>query len=144
MFRAAWWNASLGYETTGANLAWMIQAQVARGALAFAENITALEQGFTRLWQEAKVVNRSLDFNLAQGIQVRRRPRVAAALCDAASVAEHLHPLVVWHVLAARLVVLVPRSSAAARLVWSRLHGGNAPHDRRHGWDAVRAAACSS
>ena len=25
MFRAAWWNASLGYEVSGANLAWMLQ-----------------------------------------------------------------------------------------------------------------------
>ena len=69
MFRATWWNASLGYEVTGANLAWMIQAQLARGALPFAENVTALQQGFVRLWQEAKVVPRSTDGNLAQGIQ---------------------------------------------------------------------------
>lgn len=27
MFRAAWWNASLGYEVSGANLAWMLQVR---------------------------------------------------------------------------------------------------------------------
>jgi chondroitin AC lyase len=69
MLRAAWWNASLGYEVTGANLAWMVQVQLVRGTLPFALNETALEQGFTRLWQEAKVVNRSLLMDKAQGIQ---------------------------------------------------------------------------
>ena len=69
MYRSAWWNESLGYETTGANLAWMIQTQLVRGVLPFAPNETALDQGFSRLWAESRVVNRSLDFEAAQGIQ---------------------------------------------------------------------------
>lgn len=70
MFRSAWWNASLGYETTGANLAWMVQTQIVRGVLPFAPNASALDGGFARLWAEATVVNRSLDFEAAQGVQV--------------------------------------------------------------------------
>lgn len=68
-YRAAWWNSSLGYETTGANLDWMMQAQLTRGCFRYNENVTALQQGFTRLWEEAKIVNRSMDYNDAQGIQ---------------------------------------------------------------------------
>jgi chondroitin AC lyase len=68
-FRAAWWNASLGYEVTGANRAWMIQAQLARGAWGFAENATALDQGFGALWAQGVVLNRTTDFSGAQGIQ---------------------------------------------------------------------------
>jgi hypothetical protein len=68
-YRASWWNASLGYEVTGANLAWMVQVQLERGAWSFAVNQSALDQGFPRLWQEVKIVNRSTDFNDAQGIQ---------------------------------------------------------------------------
>jgi len=67
---SAWWDAALGYETTGANLAWMVQTQIVRGVLPFAPNASALAQGFSRLWAEAVVVNRSLDFEAAQGVQV--------------------------------------------------------------------------
>ena len=70
MFRSAWWDPKLGYETTGANLAWMVQTQIVRGVLPFAPNETALDQGFARLWAEAVTVNRSLDFEAAQGVQV--------------------------------------------------------------------------
>ena len=78
MFRAAWWNASLGYEVrarapacarararvrrdrapspaspppppraqvTGANLAWMIQAQLIRGVIPSLLNVSAVDQG---------------------------------------------------------------------------------------------------
>ena len=34
--RATWWDAALGYEVTGANLAWMVQAQLLRGRRAAA------------------------------------------------------------------------------------------------------------
>jgi hypothetical protein len=69
MYRAQWWNASLGYIVDGANLAWMMQVQLVRGVLPAAVNMTALNQGFARLWQEAKVVNRTTDFALAEGVQ---------------------------------------------------------------------------
>lgn len=70
MYRSAWWNSSLGYESSGANLAWMVQTQLVRGILPFAPNQSALDQGFARLWEESRTVNRSLDFEAAQGIQV--------------------------------------------------------------------------
>lgn len=70
--RATWWNASLGYEVTGANLAWMVQAQLMRGAWPSAVNMSALSGGFTRLWQEVKVVDwdPSASDGSNQGIQV--------------------------------------------------------------------------
>ena len=55
--RAAWWNASLGYIVTGANLAWMVQAQLLRGAWPSLPNASALDGGFARLWQEVKFVH---------------------------------------------------------------------------------------
>jgi chondroitin AC lyase len=55
--RAAWWEASLGYIVTGANLAWMIQAQLLRGAWPSLLNTSALDGGFARLWQEVKTVH---------------------------------------------------------------------------------------
>lgn len=41
-----------------------------RGVLPFALNASAVDQGFARAWREAHVVNRSMDFSLAQGVQV--------------------------------------------------------------------------
>ena len=55
--RATWWNASLGYEVTAANLAWMVQAQLLRGVWPSQINLTALSQGFSRMWEEVKFVN---------------------------------------------------------------------------------------
>lgn len=55
--RATWWNASLGYEVTAANLAWMVQAQLLRGVWPSQINTTALSQGFSRMWEEVKIVN---------------------------------------------------------------------------------------
>ena len=69
MYRAAWWNESLGYEVTGANLAWMMQTQLTRGVLPTAVNESALAQGFARLWEEVRVVNDTND-GANQGIQV--------------------------------------------------------------------------
>jgi hypothetical protein len=76
-FRAAWWNSSLGYIVTGANLAWMVQAQLLRGAWPSLPNASALDGGFARLWQEVKIVHwiPSCDIDGAcngtnQGIQV--------------------------------------------------------------------------
>ena len=56
-FRAAWWNASLGYIVTGANLAWLVQAQLLRGVWPSVTNTSALSGGFERLWQEVKLVH---------------------------------------------------------------------------------------
>ena len=53
--RAAWWNASLGYEVTGTNLVWMLQAQLVRGVWPCLRNDSALAGGFARLWAEIKV-----------------------------------------------------------------------------------------
>jgi hypothetical protein len=55
--RATWWNASLGYEVTAANLAWMVQAQLLRGVWPSQVNVTALTQGFSRMWEEVKIVD---------------------------------------------------------------------------------------
>ena len=70
--RATWWNASLGYEVTAANLAWMVQAQLIRGVWPSQVNRSALSQGFARMWEEVKVVDWD-PFNTNgtnQGIQV--------------------------------------------------------------------------
>jgi chondroitin AC lyase len=56
VFRAAWWNSSLGYIVTGANLAWLVQAQLLRGVWPSLVNMTALTQGFARMFDEIKVV----------------------------------------------------------------------------------------
>ena len=45
-YRANWW-------TTGCNLIWMIQAQLYRSLAT--RNVTGLEQGFTRMWQDIVV-----------------------------------------------------------------------------------------
>ena len=84
MWRAAWWNASLGYEVTGANLAWMMQTQLTRGVLPTAVNASALSQGFARLWQEVKVVNDTND-GLNQGIQVDASYHMHSAQLQVAS-----------------------------------------------------------
>jgi len=56
VFRAAWWDAALGYIVTGANLAWLVQAQLLRGVWPSAVNMTAITQGFSRMFAEIKVV----------------------------------------------------------------------------------------
>jgi chondroitin AC lyase len=56
IFRAAWWDAALGYIVTGANLAWMVQAQLLRAVWPSLLNSSAIDGGFERLWQEVKVV----------------------------------------------------------------------------------------
>lgn len=53
--RAAWWNASLGYEVTGTNLVWMLQAQLLRGVWPSLRNDSALSGGLARAWAEIKV-----------------------------------------------------------------------------------------
>ncbi len=50
-FRADWWNSR---GDTGANLVWMIQAQLYRSLAT--NNITGTEQGFTRMWQDIAVL----------------------------------------------------------------------------------------
>ena len=47
-YRANWWNGD--QWTTGCNLVWMIQAQLYRSLAT--RNITGIEQGFTRMWQD--------------------------------------------------------------------------------------------
>jgi chondroitin AC lyase len=50
-FRAAWW---LHRPTdVGANLVWMIQSQIYRSLQT--RNITGIEQGFTRMWQDVAI-----------------------------------------------------------------------------------------
>lgn len=56
-FRAAWWRH--GSTDTGANLVWKIQAQLYRSLAT--NNITGLEQGFTRMWQDIVVQPRDDD-----------------------------------------------------------------------------------
>lgn len=70
--RATWWNASLGYKVTGANLAWMVQAQLMRGVWPSSVNTSALTGGFARLWEEARVVDwdPSASDGSNQGVQV--------------------------------------------------------------------------
>lgn len=68
-FRAAWWNASLGYEVTAANLAWMVQAQLLRGVWPSLLNESAVVGGFNRLWQEANIVPWQGSNGDNQGIQ---------------------------------------------------------------------------
>ncbi|CAF0777841.1 unnamed protein product [Adineta ricciae] len=50
-FRANWWNGDMW--TTGCNLVWMIQAQLYRSLAT--RNITGIEQGFTRMWQDIMI-----------------------------------------------------------------------------------------
>ena len=54
--RAAWWDSSLGYEVTGTNLVWMLQAQLLRGVWPCLPNASALAGGFARAWAEVRVV----------------------------------------------------------------------------------------
>jgi chondroitin AC lyase len=50
-YRAAWWlNRS---QDVGANLVWMIQCQVYRSLAT--NNITGIEQGFSRMWQDVAI-----------------------------------------------------------------------------------------
>ena len=72
VFRAAWWNASLGYEVTGTNLAWMVQAQLLRGAWPSLVNESALAGGFARLWQEVHIApwDPTCGNGTNQGVQV--------------------------------------------------------------------------
>ena len=50
-YRANWWNGDP--STTGANLAWMIQVQIYRSLAT--RNITGIEQGFTKMWQDIMI-----------------------------------------------------------------------------------------
>jgi len=50
-FRSTWWIPS--GITVGANLVWMIQIQIYRSLAT--NNITGIEQGFTRMWQDVSV-----------------------------------------------------------------------------------------
>ena len=50
-FRADWWNNG---AITGANLVWMIQAQLYRTLAT--NNVTGIEQGFRRMWQDIAVL----------------------------------------------------------------------------------------
>jgi chondroitin AC lyase len=50
-FRANLW---IHPDDTGANLVWMIQAQLYRSLAT--DNITGTEQGFTRMWKDLAVV----------------------------------------------------------------------------------------
>jgi chondroitin AC lyase len=59
-YRANWWNGDRW--TTGCNLVWMIQAQLYRSLAT--RNITGIEQGFTRMWQD--IVIQPLD---KEGVQ---------------------------------------------------------------------------
>ncbi len=47
-YRANWWH--IDQWTTGANLVWMIQVQLYRSLAT--RNVTGIEQGFTRMWQD--------------------------------------------------------------------------------------------
>jgi chondroitin AC lyase len=47
-YRANWWNGDMW--TTGANLVWMIQAQLYRSLAT--RNVTGIVQGFSRMWQD--------------------------------------------------------------------------------------------
>jgi chondroitin AC lyase len=47
-YRANWWHGD--QWTTGANLVWMIQVQLYRSLAT--RNVTGIEQGFTRMWQD--------------------------------------------------------------------------------------------
>jgi chondroitin AC lyase len=59
-YRANWWNGDIW--TTGCNLVWMIQSQLYRSLAT--ENVTGIEQGFTRMWQD--IVIQPLD---KEGVQ---------------------------------------------------------------------------
>ncbi|CAF3309654.1 unnamed protein product [Rotaria socialis] len=50
-YRANWWNGDRW--TTGANLVWMIQAQLYRSLAT--RNVTGIEQGFSRMWQDITI-----------------------------------------------------------------------------------------
>jgi len=50
-FRAAWWNR--GNDDSGANLVWMIQIQLYRSLAT--NNLTGIEQGFNRMWEDLKI-----------------------------------------------------------------------------------------
>ncbi|CAF4876052.1 unnamed protein product [Rotaria sp. Silwood1] len=52
-YRSAWWLGSLHH--TGANLVWMIQVEIYRSLAT--NNITGIEQGFTRMWEDVTVVS---------------------------------------------------------------------------------------
>jgi chondroitin AC lyase len=50
-YRAAWWIPKS--TTVGANLVWMIQVQIYRSLAT--NNITGVEQGFTRMWEDVAI-----------------------------------------------------------------------------------------
>ena len=112
MYRAAWWNASLGYEVTGANLAWMIQVQLTRGVLPTAINETALTQGFERLWEEVKIVNDTND-DKNQGIQVDSAYHMHSAQLQVSSYGQdYLSEVLLWSTVAAGTVYALPASQS--------------------------------
>ena len=51
-YRANWWSGSA--QSTGTNLLWMIQAQLYRSLAT--QNLTGIEQGFSRVWQDISFV----------------------------------------------------------------------------------------
>ena len=58
-YRADWWQRT---GDSGANLVWMIQVQLYRSLAT--KNVTGIEQGFTKMWQDIKVLSPG-----GQGIQ---------------------------------------------------------------------------
>jgi hypothetical protein len=125
MFRAAWWNASLGYEVTGANLAWMMQTQLTRGVLPTAVNESALAQGFARLWQEVKIVNDTND-GANQGIQVDGAYHMHAAQLQVLSYGQdYLQEILLFFTVAADTAYALPADLAGvvSLRLCSRRHG---------------------
>jgi len=112
MYRAAWWNASLGYEVTGANLAWMMQTQLTRGVLPTAPNASALAQGFARLWEEVRVVNDTND-GANQGIQVDGSYHMHSAQLQVGSYGQdYLSEVLLFSGVAAGTAYAMPRALA--------------------------------